>query len=118
MNCQADNLKGQPCGAAALKGDDFCYMHSPSKAEERAQARKLGGYRTRRPHGSARSPRRVRSIGHVLKLLDYALGETLELENSITRGRLLVALAGEYIKALDVGEFEQRLQAIEQKVGL
>lgn len=48
-----------------------------------------------------------------MTILDYALQESLVLNNSIQRGRLLVSIAHGYIEALKVGEMEQRLEAVE-----
>jgi len=118
MNCQAKNKQGGPCGAAAMIGDKFCYQHSPKVADERAEARKLGGYRSRRKHSKGQPPEKVRTIEDVLQLLDYSLAESIELENSIARGRLLVALAGEYIRALDVGDLETRMQRLEAELNI
>ena len=118
MNCQAKNKQGEPCGAAAMIGDEFCYQHSPKVADERAEARKLGGYRSRRKHSNGQAPAKVRTIEDVLKLLEYSLSETLELENSIARGRLLVALADSFIKALDVGDLETRMQRLEDQLNI
>ncbi len=52
-------------------------------------------------------------ITDVMTILDYALQESLVLQNSIQRGRLLVSIAHGYIEALKVGEMEQRLEAVE-----
>ena len=46
------------------------------------------------------------------------MAEIIPLENSIQRGRLLVALAGEYVNAIKTGELESRLAAIESALKL
>lgn len=61
----------------------------------------------------AKLPASVRSLDDVLSVLDYSLAETMPLENSIQRGRLLVAIAGAFIEAIKTGELESRLAAIE-----
>jgi hypothetical protein len=111
--CKAINRDGQPCGAYALSGSDYCFMHDPSQAAKRAEARKLGGQRQRANHSGAVCPVTVQNMGDVLALLDYSLAESLRLENSLARGRLLVSLAGAYIEALQVGELEARIEALE-----
>jgi hypothetical protein len=58
-------------------------------------------------------PKQTRSIESAMIILDYALQESLVLQNSIQRGRLLVSIAHGYIEALKVGEMEQRLEAVE-----
>jgi len=112
--CQGLTKIGQPCLARA-GASGFCYFHDPTRAPDRAVAHKLGGLRRRAGHGGdpAGLPQKVRTLADVLTILDFTLAEALPLENSIARGRLLVAIAGEFIKAIQVGEFEARLMAVE-----
>jgi hypothetical protein len=119
--CQATKKDGQPCVAHAGKNGSLCYFHDPAHGAERAAARKLGGLRRRAGHGGgdvAALPPKVRTLADVLMVLDYTLAECLPLENSIARGRLLVAIAGEFTKAIQVGELEARLLAIENALKL
>lgn len=115
MKCEAKTTNGQACQAQAIKGSKFCFTHDPASGAARAKARKMGGQRNRTPHaGNPESlPSKVRTIEDVLAVLDYALQETMPLENSIQRGRLLVAIAGAFIDAIKTGELESRLIAIE-----
>ncbi len=93
---------------------DYCYMHEPSRAADRAAARKKGGQNRQTPHSDPYSgPRQVRSLSDVLAVLDYTLSEALQLENSLNRGRLLVAICAEFTSAIKTGELEARLQALE-----
>ena len=46
-------------------------------------------------------------------ILNYALQESIVLDNSIQRGRLLVSIAHGLVEALKVGELETRLEAVE-----
>lgn len=115
MNCKAKTHDGQPCKAKPIKGSKYCFIHDPASGTARAQARKLGGQRQRTPHaGNAEAlPKQIKTIADVTSLLDYTLAEIIPLENSIQRGRLLVALSGAYIEAIKTGELENRLAAIE-----
>jgi hypothetical protein len=61
----------------------------------------------------AKLPASVRSLDDVLSVLDYSLAETLPLENSILRGRLLVAIAGAFTEAIKTGELQERIAALE-----
>jgi hypothetical protein len=49
----------------------------------------------------------------VRRLLQIAVTDTLSLENSIARARTIAYLAQVTLKALEVGEFEERLEALE-----
>jgi len=120
MNCKAHTTNGQPCQAQALTDSRYCFVHDPTQGAARAKARKRGGERRRVPHmGNPEIiPTQVRTIDDVLKVLDYALAESMPLENSIQRGRLLVAIAGAFIEAIKTGELESRLAAIEAALKL
>jgi hypothetical protein len=113
--CRSKTTSGQPCQAQAIKGGKFCFTHDPAQGAARARARKIGGQRNRTPHAGRPEtiPAQVRTIDDVLKVLDYALAEAMPLENSIQRGRLIVAIAGAFIEAIKTGELESRLMAIE-----
>lgn len=114
--CSAINKAGKRCSAYALKGLPYCFAHAPQVARERTQARRLGGIRHAVHQGeSSALPEQVRSVADVLKVLDYALAELMELANSIPRDRALISLVSEYLHALDVSEIEERLQALEEQ---
>src|SRR5680860_925662 len=46
--CQFVREDGSPCRSAPMKGEPFCFWHSPAHTEEAAEARRLGGLRRRR----------------------------------------------------------------------
>ena len=89
--CQAKNKRGMPCNASANE-NGFCFTHDANKGKERAIARRNGGLQRITPHVADDSmlPTRTRSIEDVMTILDYTLQESLGLQNSIQRGRLLV----------------------------
>jgi hypothetical protein len=53
----------------------------------------------------------------VLALVERAAGDAFALENSVARVRAIAALASVAVKVLEISEFEERLKALEQKVG-
>ncbi|MCA1625455.1 MAG: hypothetical protein LC768_09795 [Acidobacteria bacterium] len=112
--CKAENRRGEQCKAFAGESG-VCFMHDATKGKERAIARRNGGLATKQPHYADASvlPLTIRNSASVLIVLDYALQESVGLDNSIQRGRLLVSIAHGYIEALKVGEMEQRLEAVE-----
>lgn len=112
--CTGENTKGEACKAYA--GDSgYCFMHDASRGRERATARRNGGLATKKPHNADTSlvPSNVRSIDDVVSILNYTLHESIVLDNSIARGRLLVSIAHGFIEAFKVGELEKRLEAVE-----
>ena len=112
--CKAKTTRG-PCKAQALQAGQYCFTHDPASGKARATARKLGGKRNRTPHAGQADilPVTVATIAQATKILDYALAEIIPMENSIARGRLLIALVAGYINAFQVGELENRIMAIE-----
>lgn len=117
--CEAVKVNGRMCGAHALKGSQYCFMHDPSRAAERQDARKRGGYRRGAHSGDVSSlPLHIRAVSDVLTLLDYIAREVLALDNGVPRARVLIALASEYIHAIEVGDIEQRLQNLEAVINV
>ncbi|MDL1895559.1 hypothetical protein FBQ82_04760 [Anaerolineae bacterium CFX7] len=118
-HCKALTKKGLYCPNKP-SANGYCFTHDPTRGKERAQARRKGGSHSRVPHnGNADAlPKQVRTLTDVLAILDYALAETLPMENSIQRGRLLVALSHAFIEAIKTGEFEARVEALESALKL
>ena len=106
---------GRLCRASAIRGERFCYMHEPGKAEEAAEGRRLGGLRRRRERtvSTAFELPGVRTIEDIFRLVEIAVFDALCLENSIARNRLLLSAAATATKVLEVGELEERLTALE-----
>ena len=116
--CKALKDDGSRCQAPPLLDGDFCLMHSPEHAEEMAEARRLGGLRRRREKAvsGAYDFDGLADVGQVRRLLEIAVLDSLALENSVARSRTLAYLAQVALKALEVGEFEARLEALERLV--
>lgn len=121
LKCKGKTKTGHPCPNPGTHSG-FCFTHDPARVRERAEARRLGGYNRRAPHGAvdpASLPGKIRTLDDVLAVLDYALAEAVPLENSINRGRLLIALGQAFADVIKDGELERRLAAIEDalKIG-
>jgi hypothetical protein len=114
--CSAATKTGQQCGATPLHDADVCFWHSPEHAEEAAAARKLGGQRRRREStlAGAFDVDGLDSVAGIRRVLEIVTFDGLSMEsNSVARGRLLIAAAQALTKLLEVGELEQRLEAVE-----
>ena len=116
--CRAIAASGQPCKAAPLKDGDFCFMHDPSRARERAEARRLGGLRRKREKATAEifDWAGLTGVSDVRRLLEVAVIDTLGLDNSPARSRVLASLAKASLKAMEVGELEERVAALEAEM--
>ena len=117
--CKAKNRRGEPCGAFAVADSDYCYWHDPTKARERAEARRRGGqarHGRRISETEFRPPVRVSGVDDIMSILERTILDLLRLENSISRARALIYAASVGLKALEVGELEERIAVLEQKL--
>ena len=116
--CKALREDGGRCQSPPLLEGDFCLMHSPEHAEEMAEARRLGGLRRRREEAvsGASGFEGLGSVEDIRRLLEIAALDTLGLENSVARSRTLAYLAQVALKALEVGELAERIDALERLV--
>lgn len=113
--CGGVKENGQACRAAPLRDEPFCLWHSPDHAEEAAEARKLGGLRRRRERAvsGAYDFEGLASVEQIRRFLEIAAVDTISLENSVARSRTIAYIAQVSLKALEVGELEERMRALE-----
>ena len=116
--CSFVKANGERCRAAPLRGSSLCYWHDPSVARERAEARRLGGLRRRREKATSQvfDWGGLENVEEIRRVLEVAVIDTLGLDNSPARSRTLGYLASLSLKALEVGELEERVAALEQAV--
>lgn len=99
-----------------IRGEQYCYTHHPSKAAARAESRKRGGVCRRRPKTPVPDSWKLRSITDVRRLLELTISDTLALENGVSRARALGYLANTALECIRVGELEERLAGVEQRL--
>jgi hypothetical protein len=117
--CSATSEGGRPCRQAPLRDEEFCFWHSPEHAQEAADARKVGGSRRKRERTVAAiyEVEGLDTVPHIRRLFEIAGVDALALDAGPVRCRLLVHVGLAALKALDLGEHEERLQAIEDVLG-
>jgi hypothetical protein len=103
---------------APLKDGPYCWAHSPEHAEEAHEARRLGGLRKRKEAtiSAAYDFQGLETVADIRRLLEIAATDTLSMDNSIPRNRMLVSLVQVALHTLEVGDLEQRIAALEQSV--
>ena len=113
--CKQITKAGKRCQAKPIKGRDYCFSHDDKSAAARAAAHKLGGERTRTPHGGdlAIIPNEINTIQDARKILVYALAELAPMENSLQRVRAYIAIFDSFNESIKTGELAERLTAIE-----
>ena len=114
--CRGLKADGSSCGMPPLRQSEFCLAHDPDHSEEAQEARRLGGQRRRRETivSAVYDFEGLGSIPQVRRLLEVAAVDTLGLENSVARNRTLASLAQAAVGLLEKGEFEERLDALEE----
>ena len=118
-SCKGRTDQGEPCRAAPRRSSDYCIFHDPENAEAMQEARRLGGLRRRREGtvAVAYDFEGLDSVPQIRRLLDVAAFDALGLDNSVARCRVLIAVGLAAAKLLEVGEHEERLEAIEAALG-
>lgn len=116
--CKGKTKDGQACNMAAIKGERYCFAHSPERARQRAEANSKGGRHARPEHAgdTALLPAQIKTLQDAEGILRYALAELVPLDNSINRVRALVAIYLAAVKGVELGEIEQRIAALEMRL--
>jgi hypothetical protein len=114
--CERIKKNGQGCEANAMTNSKFCFFHDPSKAKERATARRAGGVeRSRRvavlPPDTPDRP--LRSSGELLELLRDMINKILRGELDPKIGYAVGYLATIQTKVREQSEMEGRIAALE-----
>jgi len=110
---------GRACRAGPQRDRPYCFSHDPERATEAAEARRLGGLR-RRKEGTIAVAYDLPGLDTVVgirRLLDIVVTDGVGLENGIARLRVLISASAAATNLLKVGEFEERLTALESVVG-
>jgi len=117
--CSGIGNKGERCRAPALRDSAYCVFHDPEHAEVVQQGRIAGGQRRKREAALATAYDFVGmgTILDLLRVLDIATLDTLNLENSVQRNRTLIAAVMAAAKLIEVGEMEERIEAVEAALG-
>jgi hypothetical protein len=98
---------------APLEISDWCFAHDPNRGRERAIARKRGGRNRRTPAGGVAEPVPLATVVEVRRVLEQAVGDACALENSARRAHALATLLNLALRAVEVGDLEERLAALE-----
>ena len=117
--CAYPKADGDACAMAPLYDRPYCFAHDPARAAEAAEARRLGGLR-RRKEGTiavAYDLPGLDTVAGIRRLLDIVVTDGVGMDNGIPRLRALISTAVAATNLLKVGEFEERLAALEATVG-
>ncbi len=106
---------GRPCRATPLRDADRCVFHDPGHADEVAEARRVGGLRRRRERtlAAAFDFGGLGDAESIRRLLEIAAFDSLNLEVSVPRARLLIATAVAATKLLEIQDLAERVATLE-----
>lgn len=116
--CIARRTDGKPCRAAAAAGRDYCLWHDPERGDEQARARHKGGKakagRDLSPSADAANPITLATPADALAILSKTINDLYRLENSVARGRAVIAGVAAFAKLYETSVQEARLNAVEE----
>ena len=117
--CRGISKGGERCSAPPLREGDFCFWHDPAHQTEAAEARRLGGLRRKRESTlqGAYELEGLDTVAGIRRYLEVGLTDLIALENSVARDRAIFTGVLAAAKLLEVGELEERLQAVEAALG-
>jgi len=105
---------------APLHDRPYCFSHDPERAEEAAEARRIGGLRRKKERTIAVAydlPGLDTVVG-IRRLLEIVVTDGIGLENGVARLRVLISTAVAAAKLLETGELEDRIATLEQAIGV
>lgn len=116
MKCQ-QIVEGKQCGASAMKGGLFCYLHNPEIShEEKLEAQTRGGQNRSLKVYQPLLPIKIEKTGDIMKLLTDTINQVRQGSLDCRIGNTIGYLAGIALKAYETSELEGRLDKIEQSI--
>lgn len=98
------------CNARRLKGEDLCFMHSPTTREKRTLARKMGGHK----HYQIEPVKtKFIDVEGVLGLLEETVGELRAMNPSVPKSRAIISACVTAMELMTVTELERRISRLE-----
>jgi hypothetical protein len=97
-----------------LKGQRFCFAHSPRTKVQRRAASSRGGRAERVPNAPAIST--PANIADIRLRLTQGLADAGQHPNTLQRGMLIARLTMALIKVIEVSDIEGRFETIEERL--
>jgi hypothetical protein len=119
-HCEQTKADGSPCRASPRPGKRFCSFHDPELAGARARGRKAGGVRRSRRAavlGPDAPDLPLATVADVVGLLGVTINQTRRGELDPRVANAVGYLAATLVKAIETGDLERRLQALEAQAG-
>ncbi len=117
QRCKATKADGTACRASSLPGSKYCFFHDPDREEERQAGRRAGGQTGR----AAALPSDTEFVdlktpADIVGLLGDTINRVRVGAVDPRVGNCIGYLAGVAMKAMEQGDIEARLAALEAAV--
>jgi len=114
--CKYTKDNGKQCGAYAMKGSKFCYLHNPaiSKKQKKLDQTRGGANRRALTIAEPLPPMTLETPKDVVLLLVDTINRVRAGELDVKVANCLGVLTGHLIKALEVEKINDKLEAFEQ----
>lgn len=112
--CSSTKKDGSQCKSNAMTGSEYCFFHNPSiSSTQRKQAQIKGGKNRRSRVISPLAPLPLHSSEDIVKLLASTITEVRAGSIDVKIANCIGVLSSHLLRAIEVVEFEKRLQALE-----
>jgi Family of unknown function (DUF5763) len=115
--CAATNKDGSACQAPPT-ASGYCFTHDPARAAQRAAARRAGGGRSRKaavlPPDAPDLP--LRTVADVMEVLAVTINQTRKGVVDTRVANAIGYLSSVLLRAIEGGEMERRIQALEEQL--
>jgi len=117
MKCIYIKEGGQQCNAYAMESSQYCYLHNPDISEEEKRVNQTKGGKTNLVKVTQSLQLfKVKTSQDVAGLLEQTINEVRSGELDPRIANTIGYLTGHLIKAIEVGEVERRINAIEEVI--
>jgi hypothetical protein len=115
MQCEFTRPDGRPCGAPAMVGTTYCYLHNPAISAEEKRAAQVRGGRTHAPVLSAPLPAiPINAPLDVVTLLADTVSRVRSGELDHRLANCICALAGQLLRAFEITQTDVRIEKLER----
>lgn len=116
MSCKFQ-INGVPCNSHSIRGEDFCFFHNPNISdEEKRAAQAKGGKNNGFKQSEPLEPMKLETIKDVVILLAETINGVRVGSVDIRVANCLGILSGHLLKAMEISNFERRIDEIEEKI--
>ena len=111
MQCIFIKTDGRQCQANSINDSEFCFSHDPDMEEAKRLATTKGGKSPKKNYNPL-SPIEIEGSKDVVRLLVTTIGEVRQGEIDLRVANCVGFLAGHLLKALELGEVDEKLELI------